>query len=152
MMKKVLNLITIIILINGIISCKKVIKIENKEEIVHIIEEKSCKDILNDFFIATNGNEELIARMVETTPEEINNIRTKKIKVSKKLDKKIHDLYLYYIEHGSSMKDLREEFDPEYKFKDKAMDYLMDKSVVIGTAVEIIKSDTIVGIKSNKKD
>lgn len=147
MMKKILNLIILFLLIFGFQSCQKVIKIENKEKIEQIIEEKTGNDILNDLFIATNGNEELIARMVETTPEKINNMRTKKIKIPKEMDKKIHEIYLFYINHGSSLKELRDEFDPQYNFKDKALDYLIDKSVVVGTAVEIIKSDTIVGIK-----
>lgn len=122
--------ISIIFIIGFFVSCENASKINN-EEYQKIIEEKSCKEILNDFYINTNGNMEMIARMVGCTPEEINNIRVKNSPVSKELNQKIHEIYLFYINHNSSLSDLRNEFDPEYDFKDKVIDFVLDNCIIL---------------------
>ena len=91
---------------------------QKRIEITRIIESRDCAELVNDLYLAADGDEESIARILNVTPSVVNRIRDKETKASPMLEKNIRDVSLYFQLNGKNYMKLRSELDPKWKFID----------------------------------
>ena len=87
-------------------------------EITKIIEGRDCAELVNDLYLASDGDDESIARILNVTPSVVNRIRTNETKASPMLEKNIRDVSVYFQLNGKNYMKLRSELDPKWKFID----------------------------------
>ena len=83
-----INIKTVLILLTSIVifcfsSCESSsIRDKKRAEVAKIIENKNCSDLLNDLYLAADGDEQSLARILNVTPSVINRVRNGKTKAS----------------------------------------------------------------------
>lgn len=91
-------------------------KLSTKEfdEINRIIENKEASDLLNDLYIASNGDVESIARILNVTPSSINRVRNGETTPSFELEDRIREVSRYYYKDNKDFYRLRSDLDPSW--------------------------------------
>lgn len=91
---------------------------QKRIEITKIIESRDCAELVNDLYLASKGDDESIARMLNVTPSVVNRIRTNETKASPMLEKNIRDVSVYFQLSSENYLKLRSELDPKWRFID----------------------------------
>lgn len=97
-----INIKTVLILLTSIVifffsSCESSsIRDKKRAEIAKIIENESCSDLLNDLYLAADGDEQSLARILNVTPSVINRVRNGKTKASIEFEDRIRDVSAFY--------------------------------------------------------
>ena len=79
-----------------------------------IIEQKDCQSILNDLYIASEGDIKSLSLIFKTSPTTIERLRKGETKATKEFEDVVKEVYLYYITNGLDFKELK----VKYVFKD----------------------------------
>lgn len=97
-------------------SCSKEHRVQKRRaEATKIIEGRSCKDLLNDLYMSSDGDEQALARILNVTPSVIDRIRNGETKPSSQFEDRVRDIAIYYQMNGKNFYRLRSNFDPKWK-------------------------------------
>ena len=111
---------------------------EKRTEIAKIVESRSCRELLNDLYIGSDGDEESLARMLGATPSSINRIRTGSTKATEEFEERIKDVSIYYAQNGQSFTKLRATIDTEWGWYNSVLYWPVHYPVVFWTVVIIL--------------
>ena len=116
-MKKLASLLIIIFTtVIVITSCRSNSNLEIKrEEAAKIIQNKGCSDLLNDLYLAADGDEQSLARILNVTPSVINRVRNGKTKASIEFEDRIREVSIFYHVNAKNYYQLRSDLDPKWK-------------------------------------
>ena len=91
---------------------------DKRLEAAKIVEGRSCKELLNDLYLGSDGDEEAIARILDITPSVVRRIRNGETEPSIQLEERVKDISVYYQLNGKNFLRLRSELDPKWRFID----------------------------------
>lgn len=114
------KLALLIILISSIVfcvsSCGSNSSQERKRaEAAKIIQNKGCSDLLNDLYLAADGDEQSLARILNVTPSVINRVRNSETKSSIEFEDRIREVSVFYYVNAKNFYRLRSDLDPKWK-------------------------------------
>ena len=87
---------------------------KQREEIAQIVENKAADDLMTDLYLASEGDSEALARILNVTPSTIDRVRNKACAPSYVLEDRIREVALYYYRSGKDFYKLRSELDPSW--------------------------------------
>ena len=91
---------------------------DKRLEATKIVESRTCKELLNDLYLGSDGDEEAIARILDITPSVVKRIRNGETVPSLQLEERVKDVSVYYQLNGKNFLRLRSELDPKWRFID----------------------------------
>ncbi len=92
-------------------------------EYAQIAESKAPHVIIKDLYIASDGDYEAIARILNCTPSTLIRISAEKTYPTPKFEERLRSDYFFYITHNSSFDELRAKKDPKYNWTDTVLDF-----------------------------
>ena len=92
-------------------------------EYTQIVEKKSAIDVMNELYIASDGEIESLARMLQTTPSVINRIRLGETNPTIDFEEKIKEVLVYYNLNERSFSKLQSALDDEYGWYDSVLNF-----------------------------
>lgn len=116
MKKLALLIISISSLVFCVSSCSSSSSQERKRaEAANIIQNKDCGDLLNDLYLAADGDEQSLARILNVTPSVINRVRNGETKPSIEFEDRIREVSVFYYVNAKNFYRLRSDLDPKWK-------------------------------------
>ena len=94
-----------------------------RSEFAQIIDERSSKDVLNELYIASDGDTEALARILQVTPSSVERLRKGETYPTDAFRDRLKEVATYYAQHDKSFRELRSALDSEYKWYDGIKDY-----------------------------
>lgn len=88
---KIIHLLLVVTLIVSPVifsSCSSSDEAENRIEAAKVVESRSNEDLLNDLYLASDGDIESLSRILQVTPSSINRLRNGKPLLLQNLKKK----------------------------------------------------------------
>lgn len=92
-------------------------------EYTQIVEKKSAIDVMNELYIASDGEIESLARILQTTPSVINRIRRGETNPTMDFEEKIKEVLVYYNLNERSFSKLQSVLDDEYGWYDSVLNF-----------------------------
>ena len=92
-------------------------------EYTQIVEKKSAIDVMNELYIASDGEIESLARILQTTPSVINRIRRGETNPTIDFEEKIKEVLVYYNLNERSFSKLQSALDDEYGWYDSVLNF-----------------------------
>ena len=86
-----------------------------RAEAAKIIQNKDCGDLLNDLYLAADGDEQSLARILNVTPSVINRVRNGETKPSIEFEDRIREVSVFYYVNAKNFYRLRSDLDPKWK-------------------------------------
>lgn len=105
-------LLTLACLFLSACSDNSVAEAEKRIEYTQIVEARSDAELLNDLYMASDGDRETLARMLQTTPSTIERIRKGESYPSPAFSERIKEASIFYAQEGQDFTALRSELDP----------------------------------------
>lgn len=105
----------------ALISCSN--GTEKRIETAKIIESRSTQDLLNDLYLASDGDIETLARMLQATPSSIDRLRKGKTDPTPLFEEKVKSTATYYYQNGRKFSKLESALDNEYKWYDSILNF-----------------------------
>lgn len=96
---------------------------EERVETAEIAETRDAKDLMNDLFLACDGNVESLARILQCTPSSIDRIRNGNSEPTSQFEEKIKSIAVFYYQNDRKFSKLRSALDPEYGWYDSIWDF-----------------------------
>lgn len=96
---------------------------EKTLELTQIVEGRDAKNLLEDLYIASDGDIESLARMLKSTPSTINRVRKGETLATPAFEERIKELTMYLVDNSQSFASLRAAVDPEYSWYDSVLDW-----------------------------
>ncbi len=87
---------------------------DRRNEIAQIVENRETAELINDFYMASEGDTEAIARIFNVTPSTIERIRNRTTEPSYELEDRIKEAALFFYTHNKNFYKLRSDFDPKW--------------------------------------
>lgn len=87
---------------------------QKRAEYARIIDERSSKDLLNELYIASGGDTEALARVLQVTPSSIERLRKGETSPTDAFQARLKEVSTYYAQHDKSFRELRIALDSEY--------------------------------------
>lgn len=116
MKKLALLIISISSLVFCVSSCSSSSSQERKRaEAAKIIQNKDCGDLLNDLYLAADGDEQSLARILNVTPSVIHRVRNGETKPSIEFEDRIREVSVFYYVNAKNFYRLRSDLDPKWK-------------------------------------
>lgn len=116
MKKLALLIISISSLVFCVSSCGSSSSQERKRaEAAKIIQNKDCGDLLNDLYLAADGDEQSLARILNVTPSVIHRVRNGETKPSIEFEDRIREVSVFYYVNAKNFYRLRSDLDPKWK-------------------------------------
>ena len=85
-----------------------------REEITKIVENKEVSDLLDDLYLASGGDVESIARILNVTPSSVERVRKGVSYPSSEFGDRIKEVYSYYCKADKDFYRLRADLDPSW--------------------------------------
>lgn len=113
------------VLLASLASCSddRAIEAEKRVEFAQIVESRSNADLLNDLYIAADGDEQALSRMLQTTPSTIQRIRKGESEATPEFSARIREVMSYYLSVDKSYEEIRAKLDREYSWYDSVLDF-----------------------------
>ena len=86
--KRLLLVVTLIVSPFILSSCSGSDEAENRIEAAKVVESRSNEDLLNDLYLASDGDIESLSRILQVTPSSINRLRNGKTVATAKVEEK----------------------------------------------------------------
>lgn len=96
---------------------------EKRIETAKIIESRSTQDLLNDLYLASDGDIETLARMLQATPSSIDRLRKGKTDPTPLFEENVKSTATYYYQNGRKFSKLESALDNEYKWYDSILNF-----------------------------
>lgn len=110
-------------LMTSLTSCTSSDETSKRIEYTQIIEKRAPQDILNDLYVASNGDTESLARILQITPSSIERIRKGETNATVGFEEKLKEVAIYYNIHGQSFSKLQSALDGEYSWYDSILNF-----------------------------
>lgn len=94
---------------------------EKRVEYTQIMEKRSSQDLMNDLYIACDGDIDALARVLAITPSSIERIRKGETSPTESFENKLKEVSIYYNIHDKSFSKLRSALDEEYSWYDSVL-------------------------------
>ncbi len=105
------------------LSCSASDEAENRIEAAKIVESRSSEDLLNDLYLASDGNIESLSRILQVTPSSINRLRNGKTVATAKFEEKVKTVAIYYYQNDRRFSLLQSALDDEYGWYDSVLNF-----------------------------
>lgn len=96
---------------------------EKRVEYTQIMEKRSSQDLMNDLYIACDGDVDALARVLAVTPSSIERIRKGETAPTDPFESKLKEISIYYNIHDRSFSKLRSALDEEYSWYDSVLNF-----------------------------
>ena len=96
---------------------------EERVEAAKIVESRTSQDLMNDLFMACDGDIESLARMLQCTPSTINRIRNGQTEPTNDFDEKIRSVATFYYQNERKFSKLQSILDDEYGWYDSVLNF-----------------------------
>ena len=94
-----------------------------RAEYSQIVEKKSAVDAMNELYVASDGDIESLARMLQTTPSVINRIRQGETSPTLYFEEKFKEVLVFYNLNNRSFSKLQSALDDEYGWYDSILNF-----------------------------
>lgn len=105
---------------------------EKRTEIAKIVESRSCRELLNDLYIGSDGDVETLARMLGVTPSSIERIRRGSTRPTEQFEERVRDVSIYFAHNGQSFSKLRAAIDLEWGWYDSILHWPVHHPWIFG--------------------
>lgn len=121
---RILKVTLIVVLSVMFFSCSdNVSEAEKRVEYTQIMEKRSSQDLMNDLYIACDGDIDALARVLAITPSSIERIRKGETSPTESFENKLKEVSIYYNIHDKSFSKLRSALDEEYSWYDSVLNF-----------------------------
>ncbi|KGF36319.1 hypothetical protein [Hoylesella buccalis] len=121
--KYLLLVVTLIVPPFLFLSCSASDEAENRIEAAKIVESRSSEDLLNDLYLASDGNIESLSRILQVTPSSINRLRNGKTVATAKFEEKVKTVAIYYYQNDRRFSLVQSALDEEYGWYDSILNF-----------------------------
>ena len=121
--KRLLLVVTLIVSPFVFLSCSGSDEAENRIEAAKVVESRSCEDLLNDLYLASDGDIESLSRILQVTPSSINRLRNGKTVATAKFEEKVKTVAIYYYQNDRKFSLLQSALDEEYGWYDSILNF-----------------------------
>lgn len=104
-------------------SCSSTDDAENRVEAVKIVESRSSQDLLNDLYLACDGDVESLARILQVTPSSIERLRNGKTEATVKFEERTKTVATYYYQNDRKFSLVQSALDEEYGWYDSILNF-----------------------------
>ena len=118
-------LLVVTLIVSPIIfsSCSSSNEAENRIEAAKVVESRSNEDLLNDLYLASDGDIESLSRILQVTPSSINRLRNGKTIATAKFEEKVKTVAIYYYQNDRKFSLLQSALDEEYGWYDSILNF-----------------------------
>lgn len=118
-------LLVVTLIVSPIIfsSCSSSDEAENRIEAAKVVESRSNEDLLNDLYLASDGDIESLSRILQVTPSSINRLRNGKTVATAKFEEKVKTVAIYYYQNDRKFSLLQSALDEEYGWYDSILNF-----------------------------
>ena len=88
-----------------------------------MVDSQSTEGLLNNLYVGCDGDIETLARLLNVTPSTIKRIRKGKTIPTERLEDRIREVSIIYIENDKKFSKLRSSIDPEYRWYETILDF-----------------------------
>lgn len=115
---------------------------KKRSEFAQIIDERSSKDVLNELYIASDGDSESLARILQVTPSSVERLRKGETYPTDEFQVRLKEVATYYAQHDKSFRELRSALDSEYKWYNFIKDWPLSHgwTILIILIIQILLS------------
>ena len=96
---------------------------EERIETAKIVESRSSQDLMNDLYLACDGEVESLARILQCTPSSIDRIRNGKSEPTLQFEEKIKSIAVFYYQNDRKFSKLQSALDSEYGWYDSVLNF-----------------------------
>jgi len=96
---------------------------EERIEVARIVESRSSQDLMNDLYLACDGEVESLARILQCTPSSIDRIRNGKSEPTLQFEEKIKSIAVFYYQNDRKFSKLQSALDSEYGWYDSVLNF-----------------------------
>ena len=121
--KHLLLVVTLIVSPVIFSSCSSSDEAENRIEAAKVVESRSNEDLLNDLYLASDGDIESLSRILQVTPSSINRLRNGKTIATAKFEEKVKTVAIYYYQNDRKFSLLQSALDEEYGWYDSILNF-----------------------------
>lgn len=121
--KQLLLVVTLIVSPFVFLSCSGSDEAENRIEAAKVVESRSCEDLLNDLYLASDGDIESLSRILQVTPSSIDRLRNGKTVATAKFEEKVKTVAIYYYQNDRKFSLLQSALDEEYRWYDSIWNF-----------------------------
>ena len=121
--KQLLLVVTLIVSPFVFLSCSGYNEAENRIEAAKVVESRSCEDLLNDLYLASDGDIESLSRILQVTPSSIDRLRNGKTVATAKFEEKVKTVAIYYYQNDRKFSLLQSALDEEYGWYDSILNF-----------------------------
>lgn len=94
-----------------------------RAEYTQIVEKKSAIDAMNELYVASDGDIESLARILQTTPSVIDRIRQGETSPTLDFEEKFKEVLVFYNLNDRSFSKLQSALDDEYGWYDSVLNF-----------------------------
>ena len=118
-------LLVVTLIVSPIIfsSCSSSDEAENRIEAAKVVESRSNEDLLNDLYLASDGDIESLSIILQVTPSSINRLRNGKTVATAKFEEKVKTVAIYYYQNDRKFSLLQSALDEEYGWYDSILNF-----------------------------
>ena len=121
--KQLLLVVTLIVSPFVFLSCSGSDEAENRIEAAKVVESRSNEDLLNDLYLASDGDIESLSRILQVTPSSIDRLRNGKTVATAKFEEKVKTVAIYYYQNDRKFSLLQSALDEEYGWYDSILNF-----------------------------
>ena len=121
--KQLLLVVTLIVSPFVFLSCSGSDEAENRIEAAKVVESRSNEDLLNDLYLASDGDIESLSRILQVTPSSINRLRNGQTVATAKFEEKVKTVAIYYYQNDRKFSLLQSALDEEYGWYDSILNF-----------------------------
>ena len=121
--KRLLLVVTLIVSPFILSSCSGSDEAENRIEAAKVVGSRSNEDLLNDLYLASDGDIESLSRILQVTPSSINRLRNGKTVATAKFEEKVKTVAIYYYQNDRKFSLLQSALDEEYGWYDSILNF-----------------------------
>ena len=104
-------------------SCSSTDDAENRVEAAKIVESRSNQDLLNDLYLACDGDVESLSRILQVTPSSIDRLRNGKTEATEKFEERTKTVAIYYYQNDRKFSLVQSALDDEYGWYDSILNF-----------------------------
>ena len=121
--KQLLLVVTLIVSPFVFLSCSGSDEAENRIEAAKVVESRSNEDLLNDLYLASDGDIESLSRILQVTPSSIDRLRNGKTVATAKFEEKVKTVAIYYYQNDRKFSVIQSALDEEYGWYDSILNF-----------------------------
>lgn len=110
---------------------------EKRAEFEEIARSRSTEILLNDLYVASDGDIEALARVLKATPSSIERLRKGETKPTPAFEERIVEASVYFMQNDQSFNQLRSILDEEYAWYEYVV-HFPAKNITLSIVIVIV--------------